>query len=140
VAGAVSAETQEPFAPKIHYLLPHTHTLATGFFARVLGGPSDGAPLLDLGSFDGEAHGKAFDTPADLAGASGIEIACQYTNPRDETVGWGFGSEEMCELFGFAEGTPFFQARVNAGAFTGTVDGVEHFQGPCVTEQISGDD
>lgn len=139
VAADVSAKTGKPFAPKVHYVLPHTHTLASGFFAKVMGGPNDGVSMLDLGTFNGEAHGKLFDPPVDLAGADGIEFTCQYANPRETYVGWGFGSQEMCELFGFAEDSPFFQARVSTGKPDGTsADGAQLFSGSCVTEQVSG--
>lgn len=134
VAQDVATATGQPFAPKIHYLLPHTHTLATHFFARILGGPNDGQTLLDLGTYNGEAHGRAFDPPVDLAGADGLRFGCEYSNPLDHDVGWGFGNGEMCELFGFAEGTPFFQSRVNTGAAMGTDGEVQLYGGACETD------
>jgi hypothetical protein len=134
VAADVAAATGEPFAPQIHYLLPHTHTLATHFFAHILGGPRDGEALLDLGTYNGEARGHAFDPPVDLTGADGLRFGCEYTNPLDHNVGWGFGSGEMCELFGFASGTPFFQSRVNTGSADGSDGSVELFTGSCTTD------
>lgn len=134
VGPVVAAATGAPFAPRVYYLLPHTHTLATGFFAEILGGPSDGKSLLDLGSYNGEAHGHAFDPPIDMAGSDGFRFACQYTNPGSKTVGWGLGSQEMCELFGFADTTAFFQARVNVSEAKGSDGSVLLFEGPCDTE------
>ncbi|MFT3764059.1 MAG: hypothetical protein QM820_00820 [Minicystis sp.] len=133
VAAEVEAATGQPFAPKVHYLLPHTHTLATGFFAHILGGPRDGEALLDLGTYDGEAHGRTFDPPIDLAGSDGLRFGCQYQNPLDNDVVWGFGSGEMCELFGFAEGTPFFQGHVDSGSAAGADGEVQLFTGSCKT-------
>jgi hypothetical protein len=134
VAADVARATGAPFAPKVHYLLPHTHTLATGFTVEILGGPSDGQSLLDLGEYNGEAHGRAFDPPVDMSGSDGFRFACQYTNPRGASVGWGFGDQEMCELFGFADAPAFFQSRVNATTATGTDGPVQLSSGPCTTE------
>ena len=35
VATDVATAQAAPFAPKVYYLLPHTHTLASGFFASI---------------------------------------------------------------------------------------------------------
>ncbi|APR77259.1 Hypothetical protein A7982_02606 [Minicystis rosea] len=137
VGGAVTQATGQAFAPKVHYLLPHTHTLATGFFAKILGGPRDGEALLDLGVYNGEAHGRTFDPPIDMAGADGFQFGCQYQNTSDTNVGWGFGAGEMCELFGFAEGSPFFQGYVSAGAAAGVDGTVQLFEGSCTTQVFS---
>jgi len=128
VASAVVKTQGSAFAPKVHYLLPHTHTLATGFYADILGGPNDGQSMINLGTYNGEAHGRGFDPPIDMTGALGITLSCQYTNPRTTEVGWGFGTSEMCELFGFADTPDFFQAAVPTGMAAGTdADGVQLF-------------
>jgi hypothetical protein len=133
----VAAAQGSPFAPQIYYLLPHTHTLATGFFADILGGPNDGQSLINLGTYNGEAHGKLFDPPIDMTGADGFTFACQYTNTRTVEVGWGFGTQEMCELFGFAVTPVFFQAHVGLGMPDGTnAQGIQLFDGPCITQLI----
>ena len=131
VAADVTKVTGAPFAPKVYYVLPHTHTLATAFFARIKGGPSDGKALLDLGSYNGEAHGRTFDPPMDMAGADGFTFGCQYTNPRTTDVGWGLGAGEMCEMFGFADSTAFFESRVSTGQPDGTDGDVQLFTGTC---------
>jgi hypothetical protein len=136
VADAVRA-TGSVFAPKLYYLLPHFHTLATAFSVQVLGGSKDGQSLLDLGAFNGEAHGQMFDPPLDMSDANGVTFACQYDNTRDMNVGWGFGTDEMCELFGFAADTPYFQSRVKTGMPEGTNGNVALNGGDCVTEQVS---
>jgi hypothetical protein len=138
VASDVAAATGAPFAPKVHYLLPHTHQWATGFFAEVLGGPRDGEKLVDVGAYNGEAHGKRLDPPVDLAGSDGLRFGCQYQNDGPTTIGWGFGGSEMCELFGFAEGAPFFQSRVGTGSAAGTDGAVQLFEGDCSTQVFSG--
>jgi len=134
IASDFTQTTGLPFAPKVYYLLPHTHTLATAFFARVLGGVNDGQTLLDLGGFNGEGRGKTFDPPVEMTGADGFVFGCQYDNTRDRTVGWGFGQDEMCELFGFADAGAFFNSRVNVANPQGTAGDVALLQGPCVNE------
>src|SRR5205807_9881722 len=41
--------------------------------------------------------------PIYLAGADGLRFGCEFENPRDASVHWGFGDQEMCEYLGFAE-------------------------------------
>jgi hypothetical protein len=134
VAADVAQATGAPFAPRVYYLLPHTHALATGFFASILGGPNDGQKLLDLGSYNGDAHGRGFDPPIDMTGADGYRFACQYTNPRTTDVTWGLGTQEMCELFGFADSTMFYRSVVTVANPAGTDGTVQLFEGPCSTK------
>jgi len=134
IAADFTKTTGLPFAPKVYYLLPHTHTLATAFFASVKGGVNDGEKLLDLGAFNGEGRGKTFDPPVEMTGADGFVFGCQYDNTRDRAVGWGFGQDEMCELFGFADAGAFFNSRVNVNTPTGQDGDVSLLQGPCEHE------
>ena len=136
VAADVSKATGVPFAPKIYYMLPHTHTLATRVFADVLGGAHDGEVLLDVGAYNGEPHGRSFDPPVDLAGADGVRFGCQYENPRSTDVVWGAGSNEMCEVFAFADTSAFFQGQVPTGMAMGTDGGVLLFEGACLTKVL----
>ena len=138
LASSIAQAQGAPFAPQVHYLLPHTHSLATGFYANVLGGPSDGQSLINLGTYNGEAHGKLYDPPIDMTGAQGVTFACQYTNTLTYAVGWGNPPDEMCELFGFAETPDFFQAHIPTGVAAGTSDaGVQLFTSSnCETEVI----
>jgi hypothetical protein len=131
IASDFAATTGRTFAPKLHYLMPHTHTLATGFFAGVLGGARDGATLLDATTYDTINRGRSFDPPFDMGDADGFVFGCQYANPRAERVTWGFGRGEMCELFGFADTAAFFQSRVKTGAPAGEDGVVQLFTGTC---------
>jgi hypothetical protein len=136
VASDVAKATGVPFAAKVYYVLPHTHTLGTHVFAAVMGGPHDGETLLDIGTFNGEPHGKSFDPPVDLAGSDGVQFYCQYANPRSTSVGWGDGQNEMCEVFAFAETSAFFESRVSSGQQMGSDGSVILFEGPCTTQVI----
>lgn len=134
MASDVSTALGVPFNAKLYYLLPHTHALGTRARVSVLGGPLDGQVLMDVPPYDtSKSHGILFDPPVDLAGSQGFSYSCEYANPRDEMVGWGNGSEEMCEIFGFADLDGFFESRVSEGGSDGEADGVNLFSGECVT-------
>ncbi len=124
---------RRPLAMKLHYLLPHTHALGTSMFVDVEGGARDGERLLDAPAYNGEANGKAFDPPVDLAGATGFSFGCTFTNPRDVEVGWGFGDQEMCEVLGYAETELLSDNTVSAGDFLEEREGLQVFTGPCDT-------
>ncbi len=105
--------TQAPFDMKVYYVLPHTHALGTRFFLELVGGPNDGQSIIDVTGFNSEARGKAYDPPVDVKGATGLRFGCEFDNPRDESVHWGFGDQEMCEALGFAESEVGFESRVS---------------------------
>ena len=115
----------------VYYILPHTHALATRFFVEIMGGPLDGKSLLDVEGFNGEARGRQFDPPVSLLGATGLRFACEFTNPRSESVGWGFGDQEMCELLGFAASPVAFESTVSTAEPAGQDGSVSLFTGAC---------
>jgi hypothetical protein len=125
-----------PLAMTLYYALPHTHALGTRFFFEVLGGPDDGRSLLDVDGFNSEARGRLYDPPLDLAGATGLRFGCEFENPRDVSVGWGFGDQEMCEMLGFAEMEIVFESRVDEAVADGNDGGTQLFTGPCSTLAI----
>jgi hypothetical protein len=133
VASSVATSTGKAYGLQLYYLMPHYHTFATNFTAEILGGPKDGTSLVDVGAVNGETRAVAFDPPIDLTGSNGFTFTCQYTNNGTYTVGWGFGGQEMCELFGFGAATPFFQSSVGTGTANGTNGAVSLFDGTCAT-------
>ncbi len=125
------------FDAKLYYALPHTHALGSRMFMEVFGGPGDGESLLDVRGFNGEARGKRFDPPVDLSAATGLRFGCEYKNPRSETVSYGIGDQEMCELLGFFESKIAFESRVD-DAKPGPDDGnIQTFTGECKTAAFS---
>jgi len=121
-----------PFDMKIYYVLPHYHGLGNYFGLEILGGPRDGAQLFELTGFNAEANGQMFDPPIDLGDAEGLRFTCGYDNPRDETVGWGIGDQEMCVMLGFADSDAVIDAAVNDGnRVVDERDGVVYNEGPC---------
>jgi hypothetical protein len=118
---------------KIYYILPHTHALGSRFFVELRGGPGDGMRLMDLRGFGGEARGRAYDPPIDISGSSGFRFGCEFDNPRAESVKWGFGDQEMCEMLGFAESPVVFESRVSQGQPAGSDGATQLFSGSCET-------
>jgi hypothetical protein len=134
------AAAQTPFDMEIYYVLPHYHALGTRFFLDVMGGPSAGTPLFDVSGFDSEPHGRAYDPPLEVAGADGLRFGCEFVNPRSETVGWGFGDQEMCEMLGFADSDVVFESSVGAADPAGQDGEVQLFTGDCNTLAFKWDD
>ncbi len=123
----------EPFAFKLHYVLPHYHALGSSFFVALAGGQRDGEVLHEIGAFDSEAHGKTFFPPVDVSGsgATGFSFGCGFDNPRDVEVGWGIGDQEMCVMLGFAETSMAFDASVDLGMVTGMDGSIVLNSGEC---------
>ena len=87
--------------------LPHMHALGTRFTLSLLGGPRDGALLLDNDTYGkrGETDIRLYDPGVDLTQGglgSGARFACSWNNTFDKTIEYGTGDNEMCILFGYA--------------------------------------
>lgn len=127
------AAAQTPFAMDIYYILPHYHALGTRFFLDVKGGPEDGRKLFNVSGFDSEPHGRAYDPPLAVQGAEGLRFGCEFENPRSETVEWGFGDKEMCEMLGFADSEVVFESSVGEVIPAGQEGETQLFTGGCST-------
>jgi hypothetical protein len=122
----------KPFDLKLYWVLPHYHYLGNYFRVSVIGGPHDGEVIHGLDTFNAEANGKALDPPLDLTGARGLRMTCGYGNPRDESVGWGIGDQEMCVMLGFADSAVLMDASmVDGNRVLGVEDGIVQSGGPC---------
>jgi hypothetical protein len=139
LASQYQQSTGKPFDLKLYYSLPHTHALGTRFFLFAKGGGVDGESLIDVAGFNGEARGKAYDPPIDLSGATGLEFGCEFQNPRDVDVKWGFQDQEMCEMLGFVEADAAFQSEVKTAESAGADGDVQLFTGACDTIVIPWD-
>ena len=86
-----------------------------------------------LSGFNTDAHGKVFDPPIDMGASNGFSFTCGYTNPTTAEIGWGLGSQEMCEMLGFADSALVYDAYVDDGAnMVGpTQNGIVTNSGPC---------
>lgn len=133
LATAFEEATGGPLGMKLYYSLPHTHKLGTRFFLQAIGGPRDGEYLLDVHGFNGEARGRFYDPPVDLTGITSLRFGCEFQNPRDETVHWGFGDQEMCEMLGFIESPVAFESRIEEAEADGVDDDTQVFTSTCQT-------
>jgi hypothetical protein len=131
LAEGFQSVTGNPLSMTLFYGLPHTHKLGSRFFLQAVGGPRDGEMLLDVVGFNGEARGKLYEPPIDLAGITGLRFGCEFENPRDESVGWGFGDQEMCEMLGFIESPLAFESRISEAVEDGVDGDIQVFTGPC---------
>ena len=143
-----SCDLSEPFktagggavAGDIYYVLPHTHALGRRFFLEIFGGPNDGQSLMDIRGFNGEARGRRYDPPISLDGAKGLRFGCEFDNPTDKNVKWGFGDQEMCEALGFARSAIAFESRIDSANPTGKDGELLTFTGDCSTFAIPAKD
>ncbi len=126
---AISQQTGEPFDMRLHYVMPHYHLLGTGFRLAPLGGPRNDEAFFDLVS--PEPRGRTFDTPVDLSGARGFRFTCSYMNPRDETVQFGVGDQEMCVMLGFGDRPFLYDGNVVVKERVDDGSGVARFEGDC---------
>jgi hypothetical protein len=126
--------TGYPYEMKLHYLLPHFHALGTAFSLEVAGGDRDGELLYEVRDAYGHPLGHTFEEPVDLTGTTGLEFACEHTNPTSETVGFGIGDQEMCVALGFVDGRFRFDSQVGETT-TAEIDsdGVAQRRGDCLT-------
>jgi hypothetical protein len=116
---------------KVYYLLPHYHTLGYHFFVNHVGGKNDGKSLFDSMGAIGEARGRAYDPPIDLSGDDGLAFGCDFDNPRPDTVQWGFGDQEMCELLGFSDSPLAWTGEINMVHPDTTATDMPTYTGSC---------
>jgi hypothetical protein len=116
---------------KVYYILPHFHSLGYHFFVNHVGGKRDGQSLFDSMGAVGEARGRAFDPPIDLSGDDGLAFGCDFDNPRPDTVQWGFGDQEMCELLGFSGSPLAWEGQITSVHADSTASDMPTFTGVC---------
>jgi hypothetical protein len=94
------SQLHRPVDFDIYWVLPHYHALGAGFRLEAVG--DDGAEtIFDTGDTVGHAWGKMLEPRFSMIGYTGVRLTCRYDNPRDETVGWGNGDQEMCVMLAF---------------------------------------
>lgn len=122
-----------PFDVRVHYILPHFHTLGHGFDAIIAGGPQDGESILEMRYAWGHPFGHTFEQPIDLSGADGLSFACHHQNDTDADVGYGIGDQEMCVALMFVEAQWMIDSAVRETTVM-EVDGEVHTRtGECTT-------
>ncbi|MGE3671679.1 MAG: hypothetical protein AB7K71_18560 [Polyangiaceae bacterium] len=124
----------------IFYVLPHYHALGAGLRLGLIGGERDGETIFETHGGVGTPLGAKLDPPKHFDGATGFELSCEYDNPRDETVGYGIGDQEMCVFLAFTN-SPLTLAATSLGTNTdgGTENGMPVFDAPCVPVAVQQD-
>ena len=134
VASQFETQLSHPFDAKLYYILPHYHALGRRFTVSHMGGKHAGEIIFDAVGASGEARGRGYDPPIDLTGDDGIAFACEFDNQTADTVHWGFGNQEMCELLGFAESPLAWESQVSMVAPDTTATGAMPVStGECTT-------
>lgn len=121
---------QVPFGMDLYFVLPHTHQRGRRSFIELLGGPSDGQRIFDIGGYTGEARGQTYDQPVKVSGARGFRWGCEYDNPSDITYEWGY-NQEMCQFLGFADMTVGFTSTIRQRTEAPPDGDMLQFTGPC---------
>ncbi len=125
---------KRPLDLKLYWVLPHYHELGNFFSVEILGGPNDGQLIHSIDTFNAEANGKAFDPPLDLTGSTGLRLTCGFFNPRNQSVGWGIGDQEMCVMLGLADSDVLMDAfMVGDNIVDGEVNGIVMNHGECAS-------
>lgn len=127
---------------RIYHVLAHYHELGTGMTLEALRDSDGGAEMMfETKTRIGDGLAAMLDPPFDLTGHSKIRFACEYENPRDVSVGWGVGDQEMCIVFAFTDspmvwsgGVPYVESP-GPGVDNG---GVIEFTHDCVTVAVDG--
>jgi hypothetical protein len=134
---------KRPLELKLHWVLPHFHSLGDAFRLALVGGERDGETIFELSEDYGDPLGHRFDEPLDVGatGADGLRFTCGYENPRNDEVGYGIGDQEMCVMLGFAESGFVFDGYVNTtDGVTQDEDGIARGEGACTVIGIPYED
>ena len=91
---------------KIYYMLPHYHGLGMGMTIEAVRDADGSADMVfETAERIGDALGGPIEPLFDMTGHSKIRFSCAYDNPRDTTVHWGVGDQEMCVFLAFSDST-----------------------------------
>ena len=86
---------------RIHYVLPHYHGLGSALMLEAIDAEGNARTVFANNRPVGSPLGGPIDPPFDMTGSVALRMTCIYDNPRDTTVGFGVGDQEMCVLLGF---------------------------------------
>ena len=124
----------------IYYSLAHYHALGTGLTIDAL--QPDGTPdtVFTTTTRVGDALGGTLDPAFTMAGHSAIRFSCDFDNPRDSVVRWGYGDQEMCVFLAFTDSPYVWGAGVDSSDPGPPVDdqGVASFFKPCTVIAVDG--
>ena len=88
---------------KLYYALAHYHTLGTGLTLEAVKPDGTAATVFTTSHRAGDTLGGPIAPLFDMTGYTRLRMSCNYVNPRDTTVGWGIGDQEMCVFLAFSD-------------------------------------
>jgi len=87
----------------IYYALAHYHTLGTELSLEAVRADGTATTVYDTMHRVGDTLGGGITPAFSMSGYEQLRFSCTYDNPRDTTVGWGVGDQEMCVLLAFTD-------------------------------------
>ena len=103
----IGAKHQQIFgrAPdfNIYYALAHYHGLGTKLSVEAIKPSGETAVVYTTEHHVGDALGGPLDPLFSMSGYTKLRMSCEFNNPRDATVGWGVGDQEMCVFLAFSD-------------------------------------
>jgi hypothetical protein len=87
----------------VYYVLPHYHELGRTMRLNVVGGPNDGLEVFRATADYGDPLGGTLSPAVQVREAAQLRVTCDYDNPRDRSVGYGIGDQEMCVVLIYSD-------------------------------------
>lgn len=87
----------------IYYALAHYHTLGIGLDLEAIKPDGTTTMVYTTKNTAGDTLGGPIAPAFDMTGYTRLRMSCEYYNPRDTTVGWGNGDQEMCIFLAFSD-------------------------------------
>lgn len=120
---------------KIYYALAHYHELASGLTIEAVKPDGTAATVYTTTTAVGDSLGGQIEPAFDMTGYTRLRMSCDYRNPRDTTVRWGVGDQEMCVFLAFSDSTYNWAGGIHVVEEPQNpmqVGNAMHFSNPCV--------
>jgi len=99
-----------------YYALGHYHVLGRGVTIEGIKDDGTAATIFQTTNAVGDALGGMIDPAFSIAGYPKMRFSCNYDNPRDTTVTWGVGDNEMCTFLAFTDSAYTWAGGVISGS------------------------
>lgn len=119
---------------RIYYALAHYHELGIGLTIDAVKPDGTATNVFTTQTQVGDTLGGPVSPPFSMAGYTKLRMACEYFNPRQDTVRWGVGDQEMCVFLAFSDSSYNWGGGVNNVEEPGSpveVGNAMHYTNPC---------
>jgi len=117
----------------VYYVLPHYHELGKTMRVSVVGGPDDGVEIFHSTAAYGDPLGGTLSPSISVHDATHLRVTCEYDNPRDVSVGYGIGDQEMCVVLVYSDSEVQAGGAALANGNAEFVDGTYVTDAPCIS-------